>query len=129
MVLGGLAASPPRSLSQSAVPGTHVRSTEPLYEHSVQDSAEGSEPAGGSGSVWYEERPASAPRGRLARELPFPLTFVVESPIEVIAPCVEAGGVLDEVPCPGIPRSWEARQSHKHFGFGGQEPSVCAPSV
>lgn len=57
------------------------------------------------------------------------LTFVVEGAIEVVAAGVEAGGMLDEVPSPRVPRAREARKSHKHFGLGGQEPPVCAPCV
>lgn len=36
------------------------------------------------------------------------LTLVVQGSIEVVAPCVEASGVLDQVSCPCVPSSREA---------------------
>lgn len=46
-------------------------------------------------------------------------TFVVEGSVEVIAPRVDAGGVLDQMASPRVPSPRKARQSNKHFGFGG----------
>ena len=75
------------------------------------------------------QRLGSGPESYLLPPRQPSLTFVVESSVEVVAACIEAGGMLDEVPCPRVPSSGEARQSHKHLGFGGQEPPVCASSV
>ena len=75
------------------------------------------------------QRLGSGPESCLLPSRQPSLTFVVESSIEVVAPCIEAGGMLDEVPRPCVPGSGEARQSHEHLGFGGQEPPVCASSV
>lgn len=46
-------------------------------------------------------------------------TFVVEGSIEVVASRVVPRGVLYQVASPRVPSPRKARQSDKHFGFGG----------
>lgn len=57
------------------------------------------------------------------------LTLVVERPVEVVAAGVEAGGELDQVPCPRVAGPGEAGQGHELLGAGGQEPPVHAAVV
>lgn len=57
------------------------------------------------------------------------LTLVVERPVEVVAAGVEAGGELDQVPCPRVASPGEAGQGHELLGAGGQEPPVHAAVV
>lgn len=115
------------SLPETAVP----RSTQPDSEARPGNLLHLPRPQGGSDIHTHGRSTAAHSQGTAwppPHSLPL-LTFVVESPIEVVAPGIEAGGMLDEMPSPGVPGAWEAGQSHEHFGLGGQEPPVGAPSV